>query len=555
MKNKEIPILSGIRLALQILLFILLPTLYIESLNGIKQIYLAILQQTFSAAIIPQLIAVLITIPITILFGRFFCGWMCGFGSFTDFIYLTFSKVFKRKKKVRINENADKWMKGIKYVVLLVLIAAIWSLNVSIFSTASPWDAFGMLVTIGKAPDFSYVIANLTAGFVILAAVLVASVFIERFFCRYLCPMGAIFAIASKLRIAKIKKPTAKCGNCRVCTNNCAMGIPLYKMDVVKTGECINCMKCVSACPRSNVSFAVAKEDVRPLIVGTATVAVMTGLYYAGNLTVNATGINTAAISSQSGQSVTANKQYKDGTYEGSGTGFRNGTTTVSVTIKDDKITAISTVSTNDDGPFYNQAYSTVTQEILNSQSANVDAVSGATFSSNGIMQAVEDALNKAKISNTVSSSVDQAVSSAASESSGSQSGTSSVASNKKSVDIFNAPDNSSSSASSTSSPASEASSKMASSTSGKYKDGTYQGSGTGFRGATTTVSVTVSGGKIAAIHVDSYGDDRPFFEQAYSGVSQEIISSQSVNVDAVSGATYSSNGIMQAVENALSKA
>lgn len=438
MKNKKSKILSAARLILQIILFIFLPTLYIESLNGVKQIYLAILHQNFSTNLLPQLVAVLLTIPATIFLGRFFCGWMCAFGSFTDFIYLIFSKLFKRRKKIRINEKADKWMKGIKYVILIILIVAVWSFNVTIFSTVSPWDAFGMLATIGKAPDFSYVIANLTAGFVILVAILAASAFIERFFCRYLCPMGAIFAIASKLRIAKIKKTTDKCGTCRICTNNCAMGIPLYKTDKVNSGECINCMKCVGVCPRGNVSFAVAQGDVRPLIAGTATVAVMTGLYYVGNLATSVPNLSTAPAASQS------------------------------------------------------------------------------------------------------------SLSSASSETS-----------SKKSVDIFAPPSGTSSAnaASSSQSAASQASKAASSTTSGKYKDGTYQGSGTGFRGGTTSVSVIVSGGKITAINVDSYGDDRPFFERAYSGVAQAIVSSQSANVDAVSGATYSSNGIMQAVENALSKA
>ncbi|HEX3038105.1 MAG TPA: 4Fe-4S binding protein, partial [Oscillospiraceae bacterium] len=274
MKNKKkITILQAVRLLLQIVLFIFLPTLYIESLNGVKQIYLAIIHQSFSADLFPQIFTMLITVAVTILLGRFFCGWMCAFGSFTDFVYQIFSKVFK--KKIRINEQADRWMKGIKYVVLVVLIVAVWSFNVTIFNTVSPWDAFGMLAIVGKTPDFAYVTANVTAGFIILVAVLIASSFIERFFCRYLCPMGAVFAVASKLRIAKIKKPTAKCGNCRVCTNNCVMGIPLYKKEVVNSGECINCMKCVSACPRGNTSFTVVKEDVRPLLVGTATVAVM----------------------------------------------------------------------------------------------------------------------------------------------------------------------------------------------------------------------------------------------------------------------------------------
>jgi len=575
--RKKFSILQLSRRILQIVFFIFLPSLYISTLSGIKQIYLAVLHQSFSPALLPQVIEVIAIIPVTILFGRFFCGWMCAFGSFSDFIYLISHKLFK--KKLKVSEQADTWMKAIKYVILAVLVVAVWSFNITLFSTSSPWDAFGMLAAVGKIPDFSFVIANLPIGFAILVGIIVASALIERFFCRYLCPMGAIFAISSLLRIGKIRKPSAQCGNCRMCTNNCAMGIPLYKMDVVRSGECIHCMKCITVCPRSNPSFTIAKGDIRPLIAGAATVATMTGMYYIGDFAINTVG--TAAIatasqsasSSQSSKSSSANQLYKDGTYQGSGTGYGGGTTTVSVTLKGDKITNISTVSSQDEGSFYNSAYPTISQEIISNQSASVDAVSGATFSSNGIMGAVADALSQAKISGTsssVASSVSAAISATktktpstvSSSPAAKTSATSSSPAAVKKPAVSSAPSAPAPQKAAVATPApakstssaQSSSSQAATAVSGKYKDGTYQGSGSGFRG-TTTVSVVVSGGKVNTINVVSYADTNQYFSRAYSGVSPEIISSQSSNVDAVSGATFSSNGIMAAVANALSKA
>ncbi len=393
-KNKNFSILQILRLLLQIAFFIFLPTLYIGTLNGVKQIYLAIIHQSISADLLPQLVEVISIIPITMMLGRFFCGWMCAFGSFGDFVYRVSHKVFK--KKFKINEQSDAWMKTIKYFVLAVLVVDVWSLDLTAFSTASPWDVFGMIATVGKAPDFSYVITNLTAGFVILIVITAASALVERFFCRYLCPMGAIFALTSKLRVAKIKKPSAQCGNCRMCTNSCAMGIPLYKMDVVKSGECINCMKCITACPRGNTDFTIAKNDMRPLMAGVAAVTAMTAIYYIGDFTVNAAAISTAATSSQTSLTASASRLYKDGTYQGSGSGFRGATTTVSVVVSNGEITAITVDSYGDDKKFFDRAYTSVSQDIISSQSVNVDAVSGATFSSNGIMNAVANALSSA---------------------------------------------------------------------------------------------------------------------------------------------------------------
>lgn len=188
------------------------------------------------------------------------------------------------KDHSHISKKTDRQLKYIKYVILAFLIFVVCTFDVTAFSTFSPWDVFGMLAAVGKAPDFSYVAENLTIGFVLLILITIGSMFVERFFCRYLCPLGAFFALTSKLRIVKIRKTRTKCGSCRICTNNCAMGIPLYK-------------------------------------------------------------------------------------YEGSGIGFRNRTTTVSVVVENGKISDISSVSYGDDRKFYSRAFSTVTQEIISSHS------------------------------------------------------------------------------------------------------------------------------------------------------------------------------------------
>ena len=88
--------------------------------------------------------------------------------------------------------------------------------------------------------------------------IMLGSVLIERFFCRYLCPLGAIFALVSRFRRFRIKKPREKCGECRLCTWKCSMGIPLNRCDVIASGECIDCFACVDVCPRHNAKAAPA---------------------------------------------------------------------------------------------------------------------------------------------------------------------------------------------------------------------------------------------------------------------------------------------------------
>lgn len=207
---------------------------------------------------------------------------------------------------------------------------------------------------------------------------------------------------------------------------------------------------------------------------------------------------------------------YRDGTYTGTGTGF-SGPITVQVVIEGGKIKDITVVSSTDDSPYLQNA-SALLKQIIALQSTNVDTVSGATYSSVGLISAVRDALQKAGGSSASDSALPVL---AASESQ-----------NKTSENA----------------PAVEAIAEPAA-----YRDGVYTGMGTGF-GGQMTVQVTVFGGKITDIQVLSSKDDSPYLQNACA-LLQNIIASQSTNVDAVSGATYSSAGLIEAVRNALANA
>ncbi|HEX5352111.1 MAG TPA: FMN-binding protein, partial [Trichococcus sp.] len=208
--------------------------------------------------------------------------------------------------------------------------------------------------------------------------------------------------------------------------------------------------------------------------------------------------------------------QYQDGTYEGSARGFK-GLVTVSVTVENGLITDIEDVSNTDTPSFFERCWSVVTDDIIEAQNTDVDAVTGATYSSVGIMDAVADALSgQTATASTTSESIeaDTSQQESAAASSEESASTSSVAA-------------------------------------GQYADGVYTGSGTGFRGE-AVVEVTVQNGLITDITETSKQDDDQFFYRAWTTVIEEIITAQAVEVDAVSGATFSSNSIMEAVSDAL---
>lgn len=201
----------------------------------------------------------------------------------------------------------------------------------------------------------------------------------------------------------------------------------------------------------------------------------------------------------------------KDGTYKGSANGY-GGKVTVNVTVSKKTMTAIDIVSAPGETDSFFQRAKGVIDEMLTAQSTDVDVVSGATYSSNGIIGAVKNALFGTESNNATAAAAN------AGNAGGSAPSVSKV------------------------------------SESGTWKDGTYTGSGKGF-GGTISVKVTVKDGKISAIDVTSAsGETASYFSKA-KGIIPKMISGQTTNVDVASGATYSSNGIITAVRNALSKA
>ena len=210
-------------------------------------------------------------------------------------------------------------------------------------------------------------------------------------------------------------------------------------------------------------------------------------------------------------QTATGSFDLADGVYKGSATGF-SGPVTVAVTIMDKKITSIDILSSTDDEAFFNRAKSVI-DRIISSQSLDVDAVSGATYSSNGIIGAVKNALTGEKDKGVTGKSKQESTSE----------------SDSSSAEIAAVQDASA------------------------YKDGTYYGTGKGFAG-TMKVKVDIAGGKIVSISIVSTKDGDSYVKSA-SSLLDTIVEKQSTNVDTVSGATFSSRGIISAVRSALSQA
>ena len=222
----------------------------------------------------------------------------------------------------------------------------------------------------------------------------------------------------------------------------------------------------------------------------------------------------------------------KDGQYTGVAQGF-SGPITVRVTIANESITNVEILSHSDDAPYFAKAMSVVSR-ILGKPGKTVDTVSTATYSSRGIINAVNNALSKAGVAPNISKE------NSAGNSKENSQGNSGNKNEEKPQDIPEKPENNNTNSSGKINDA-------------KLKDGQFTGIAQGFNGP-ITVKVTITNGLISGVEIISHSDDAPYFAKAMAVISR-ILGKPGKTVDTVSTATYSSRGIIGAVNNALSKA
>ena len=492
LKNKKI---NWIKVIIQILSFALIPGLFEGEFAAVGNIVSCIYKGNISWESVKYSVWMLLaTVPATVLVGRFFCGFFCSFGAVQDLLWLGSHRLRALFPGKRNLKKADRIFRFAKYAVLFYFIIFIWS-GVTAVKTAGPWQVFGQYVSFGHWPGLKLL---LSVGGVLLLLIFIGSLFVQRFFCRYFCPMGAIYSLISQTSFLKIDKPREECGKCHLCTSKCTMGMDLTKKDRIAGGECISCQKCVSWCPKGNVHFRSRYGVLIGVGVTCATIMV-SQLLIAGNLAKEKTADSVKKTAEND-----AGGNFQNGIYTGTGEGYR-GKVTVTVKVADGKITELVLDDYADDKSYMERAKNRIFQEMISRQNTDVDAVSGATYSSNGLIEAVNKAL-------------------------GNDEGEGKKPEQEESED------------------------KQSFIEAGRFQnltDGIYTGSADAFRGD-VEVQVTVEKQKVTDISILSYCDTEEYFFRAAPAVIEQMKAEQSLNVDAVSGATYSSNGVIHAVANAL---
>lgn len=182
--------------------------------------------------------------------GRYFCGWICAIGTLQELARKAGQKLF-RKVEVTVPEKLDKPLRYLKYVVLIWSLWATWKTGLLVIRPYDPYAAYGHMF--GNWNEWW---AEFSVGIIILLASLLGSIFVDRIFCKYLCPLGAFLALFSKISLFRIQRDEVACLNCKLCSRKCPVNIPVDTIKIVKSAECIGCLSCITTCPTGKIGTA-----------------------------------------------------------------------------------------------------------------------------------------------------------------------------------------------------------------------------------------------------------------------------------------------------------
>jgi polyferredoxin len=204
---------------------------------------------------------------ISFLVGKSFCSWFCPVGFISEMLGDFGEKLFG--KRIRMLKFLDYPLRSIKYLLLAFLFYTVFVMMDSIDLKAFLDSPYNLVADI-KMYYFFVKISRFSL--IVIGILVLLSILFRNFWCRFLCPYGALLGFISLFSPVKIKRNTDTCTNCKACTKACPSFIKVHKMKSVISDECTSCMSCIDACPVKNTLFfkppLVKKEFNKKIVAG-----------------------------------------------------------------------------------------------------------------------------------------------------------------------------------------------------------------------------------------------------------------------------------------------
>jgi len=241
--------------------------------GGVVTIYNLAAVGTFVQKIhLSSVVLMILVFLLTILFGPVFCGWVCPLGTVQEWIGKLGRKIFRSKYNHFIPQKIDRYLRYFRYIVLVWVVFVIARSGQLLFEHIDPYNAMFAFWSEEVAIQ----------ALIILVITLLLSLFVERPWCKYTCPYGALLGLFNRFRIVKIKRNESTCISCGKCDRSCPMNIPVSQQNTVKNTQCISCLQCTSElhCPvPETVSFNMVRNPKKSISVLLIAVVVFTVIF------------------------------------------------------------------------------------------------------------------------------------------------------------------------------------------------------------------------------------------------------------------------------------
>jgi len=234
----------------------------------------------------PAGLAILVLVlGVGLLAKKAFCSWACPIGTLSETLAGLSQRLFRRK--LRLPRPLDLPLRSLKYLLLAFFVDAVF-FQMGPAAVAAFLDSPYNRVADVKMLHFFERLSPFALG--VLVGLALLSVVVPYFWCRYLCPYGALLGALSLLSPLKVTRHAPSCIDCNLCTRACPSHLPVARIARVSSDECFGCLSCVAACPVTRALRVETPAPWRRAVRPAAFAAVVVGLFVGGTLLARATG-------------------------------------------------------------------------------------------------------------------------------------------------------------------------------------------------------------------------------------------------------------------------
>ena len=220
-------------------------------------------------------------LTMSLILRKAFCSWLCPVGTLSEWLWKAGRRMWGRN--FTLPRWADVALRSLKYVLMGLFVWVVVTMGVTEIRAFLD-SPYGIIADV-KMLDLFRFMSQTTA--IVLGVLVVASLFVQNFWCRYLCPYGALMGIAALVSPLRIRRSPAVCIDCAKCAKACPSQLPVDRLITIRSAECLGCMECVNVCPAEGAldMQAFARKRVQPWMIAAAVAVIFFGLVGTAKLT------------------------------------------------------------------------------------------------------------------------------------------------------------------------------------------------------------------------------------------------------------------------------